>query len=162
MATMTAGAIPTEIVESLAKFKADHPNTGLLGFVMMRFSDTPAHREIISSARNAAGVKISLLRADDKEYHSDLYYNILTYIYGCSFGVAVFERIEQDDFNPNVSFEVGYMLALKKPVLLLKDKNLKVLHTDLVGKLYRPFDAQSISATLPSQITKWLGDQKLV
>ena len=88
--------------------------------------------------------------------------NILTYIYGCEFGIAVFERIETDEFNPNVSLEVGYMLALRKSVRLLKDKTLETLHTDLVGKLYRPFDPQDISDTVSKELMKWLSDKDIV
>ncbi|MCX5713215.1 MAG: hypothetical protein NT033_00025 [Candidatus Omnitrophica bacterium] len=83
------------------------------------------------------------LRADDKCYHDDLFPNILTYLWGCSIGIAVFERLEADEFNPNVSLEVGYMRALGKPICLLKDKTLRTLQTDLIGKLYTPFDPQN-------------------
>ena len=41
----------------------------------------------------------------DKEYHEDLLPNILIYLHGCGMGVAVFERIEAEDFDPNVSLE---------------------------------------------------------
>ena len=109
-----------------------------------------------------ASYGITALRADDKEYHSDLYANVLTYIYGCGFGIAVFERIEEDDFNPNVSLEVGYILALGKPVCLLKDQNLKALQTDLVGKLYRTFDAFEPVDTICPALTKWMQDKKLI
>ena len=47
------------------------------------------------------------LRADDKWYHQSLFPNVMTYMYGCGFGVAVFECIETEDFNPNVALEVG-------------------------------------------------------
>lgn len=43
-------------------------------------------------------------------------------MHGCEFGVAVFDRITEDDFNPNVTLEVGYMLGMGRNVLLLKDK----------------------------------------
>lgn len=69
------------------------------------------------------------------------------------------ERIEADDFNPNVSLEVGYMFALKKPVCLLKDKTLKTLHTALVGKLYRVFDPQDPASSVPPVLTQWLEDK---
>ena len=65
------------------------------------------HRKAIQSTLGTFG--IAALRADDKEYHDDLLPNVLTYIYGCRFGIAVFERLEAEDFNPNVSLEVGYM-----------------------------------------------------
>src|SRR3990172_35156 len=88
--------------------------------------------------------------------------NILTYIYGCEFGIAVFERIESDEFNPNVSLEVGYMLALRKPVCLLKDRTLEILQADLVGKIYRVFDPQDPVGTIQDELSQWLRDKEIV
>lgn len=104
---------------------------------------------------------ITAVRADDKQYHDDLLQNIQTYIYGCGFGIAVFERIEEENFNPNVSLEVGYMLALRKPVCLLKDKTLRTLHADLIGKLYRVFDPQDPLKTISSELSKWMKDKDI-
>lgn len=59
----------------------------------------------------------------------------------CDLGVAVFEQLVEPDFNPNVSLEVGYMLAQKKKLLLLKERSLPRLSSDLVGHLYKEFDA---------------------
>lgn len=82
-------------------------------------------------------------------------------MHACDFGVAVFDRITEDDFNPNVSLEVGYMLGMGKNVLLLKDKTLKSLQTDLTGKLYKPFDTTDIEGTLKPEVDKWLVDKGL-
>jgi len=46
-------------------------------------------------------------------------------MYGCSMGVAGFEQIEAQDFNPNVALEVGNMYAMRKPLCLLKDLTLR-------------------------------------
>ena len=102
---------------------------------------------------------ISGVKANDKDYHDDLYYNVMTYLYGCGFGIAIFERIETEKFNPNVSFEVGYMLALKKDVCLLKDKTLETLHADLVSKLYKVFDPQEPDKTIIGEVSQWLSDK---
>lgn len=153
-------AIPSEILTSLDSFRADFQNTSKTAFLMMRFGNTRAHSEIVQSIRETViPLGISALRADDREYHEDLYYNVLTYIYGCDFGIAVFERIEEEEFNPNVSLEVGCMFGLRKPVCLLKDRTLKTLQTDLMGKLYREFDPQDPRNTIPVQLQKWLRDK---
>lgn len=158
-----AHQVPVEIQQSLREFRLDHPDPKKTAFILMRFGKTSAHNNIVQGIRDTlAPYGISAVRADDKDWHSDLYYNILTCIYGCSFGVAVFERIEQDDFNPNVAFEVGYMTALAKQVCLLKDKNLKGLHTDLIGKLYKTFDPLDPITTIPPELTKWMQDKKLI
>lgn len=154
---------PPEIQNSLRDFQLDYPDPKKVAFILMRFGKTSAHNNIVQGIKDAlAPHGISAVRADDKDWHSDVYYNILTCIYGCSFGIAVFERIEQDDFNPNVAFEVGYMTALGKQVCLLKDKNLRGLHTDLIGKIYKTFDPLDAITTIPPELTKWMQDKKIV
>lgn len=154
---------PIEIQTSLARFQADHPDPYRAAFILMKFSRTDAHRRIADAIKSALTPHgIDGLRADDKDYHEDLFYNVLTYLYGCGFGIAVFERIEEDDFNPNVSLEVGYLLALRKRICLLKDRTLKALQTDLIGKLYREFDPHDPLATIPAEISRWLADNEML
>lgn len=83
-------------------------------------------------------------------------------MYCCDFGIAVFERIKNDVFNPNVSLEAGYMMGLNKKVCLLKDETMRELHTDLVGKLYKSFDTRDVESTLPKQLEVWLRDMEFV
>lgn len=154
--------IPPTIINSIKLFQADHPEPARVAFIMMQFGKTKAHLEITQSIKDCLKqYGIDAVRADDKEYHDDLFPNVLTYIYGCGFGIAVFERIEGDEFNPNVSLEVGYMMALDKPVCLLKDQTLKTLHTDLIGKLYKTFDPQNPKDSIPAKLEKWLTDKSL-
>lgn len=153
-------SLPPEIADSILAFQRDHPDSSKTAFIMMRYGTTVAHSEITSGIKTALSKRgIAGLRADDKQYHDDLFGNILTYLYGCGLGVAVFERLETDDFNPNVSLEVGYMLGLRKPVCLLKDRTLKTLHTDLTGRLYRAFDPQHPIDSIASELTQWLHDK---
>jgi hypothetical protein len=154
---------PVELQDSLRKFKVDYPDPSKVAFLMMQFGTTPAHEKIVQAIRTTLSSHgLIALRADDKEYHDDLFPNVLTYIHGCGFGVAVFERIEADRFNPNVALEVGYMLALRKEVCLLKDRTLQNLHADLLGKLYKSFDPQNPDGTIPKQLKKWLSDKAKV
>lgn len=160
---MTRAHVPTEIQHSLRNFRLDHPDPKKTAFILMKFGQTTAHDRIVQGIRDSLTTHgISAVRADDKDYHTDLYSNVLTYMYGCGFGIAVFERIEREDFNPNVSLEVGYMMALGKHVCLLKDQTLAALHTDLVGKLYKTFDPQDPIASIPSQVSKWMEDRGII
>lgn len=154
---------PPEISQSIERFQKDYPNLTKTGFIMMRFGSTTAHEAIVSA------IKVTLeengiigLRADDKQYHDDLFFNVLTYVYACDFGIAVFERIEMEQFNPNVALEVGYMLALTKPVCLLKDRTLTTLQVDLIGKLYKVFDPLDPNGTIPKELRKWLKDKGII
>ncbi len=155
-------SLPAEITESLTLFRLDHPDPTNLGFIMMHFGKTPAHAAIVSAIKKALqNSNIMGLRADDRAYHEMTFPNIMTYMHGCRFGVAVFERIETDDFNPNVALEVGYMKALRKPVCLLKDETLKALQTDLGGSLYHPFDLQDLDRSISAELARWLHDYDL-
>jgi hypothetical protein len=153
---------PIEIGESLGRFQKEYPDPHKAAFIMMQFASTLAHCSIVEGIRTClAQSGIAGLRADNKSFHDDLFWNVLTYIWGCGFGIAVFERIKAEEFNPNVSLEVGYMLGVKKPICFLKDNTLKTLQTDLVGKLYLPFDPQDPKVSIPPTLTQWLKDKEL-
>lgn len=159
----SAERIPIEIKDSFRRFQADHPDPLKAAFIMMKFGSSNVHDAITAAIRSTLSpFGIQGLRADDKQYSDDLFPNIMTYMHGCGFGIAVFERIDADDFNPNVSLEVGYMLALRKSVCLLSDKTLKKMQTDLVGKLYSPFDTYDIMNTINTQLSKWLSAKNIV
>lgn len=152
-----------ELKPSLERFLKDHPIPQHCAFVMMRFENTGLHERIFKAIEDVcARHGIRALRADNKTYAEDLLPNVRTYMHGCSFGVAVFERLSTNEFNPNVSMEVGYMMAQGKPVCLLKDSTLTALHSDLTGRLYQSFDTQSPEETIPSVLEKWLVDREIV
>ena len=152
-----------ELKPFLERFWEEHQEPKKCGFLMMKFGDTKPHFAIVDTIKTAcAKYGIETLRADDRPYSDDLLSNIRTYMHGCNFGIAVYERVVADDFNPNVSLEVGYMMALGKPVLFLKDTTLRFLHTDLVGRLYETFDVQSPQETIPPVLEKWLKDKSII
>jgi len=155
--------IPPEIGDSLHRFQQAFSNENAVAFLMMRFVEGRPHKKITDTIkRTCADIGITVLRADDREFHSDLYWNIMTYCHGCALGIAVYERIETESFNPNISYEVGYLHALRKPVCILKDKTLRALHADLIGKLYRPFDPHNPESTIPPVLKNWLDDNGLL
>ena len=161
-ASVHQGSEP-ETSQSLARFRADFPEAAKACFVMMRLADTATHNRIFDAIHSSlAPFGIKALRADHRSFHDELWTNVLTYMRGCAFGIAVFERLESDDFNPNVSLEVGYMLALGKPVCLLKDRTLKTLHSDLVCMLYREFDCQNPDQTISVALTQWCKDKRII
>lgn len=150
---------PKEISEEVHQIKKDFEGKKL-AFLIMQFGTSRFHNDIYHSVQKILLKKnIIVLRADYKEYHPDLYYNILSYIYAADFGIAIFDRIDDDSFNPNVAFEVGFMFALNKQVCLLKEKTLKNLPTDIVGKLYKTFDLNNLEESLENSLCKWIDDR---
>jgi nucleoside 2-deoxyribosyltransferase len=153
----------SDIKESLEKFQKDFPNPEKVVFIMMKIPDDEFSPEEVNNNEKILKVIADVLkshgftgiRADYKDYHSELLPNVMTYMEGCEFGIAVFE-----DFNPNVSFETGYMMSNGKPICFLKEKNLSNLHIDIISKLYKDFDS-SEPKTIGPVLEKWLKDNIL-
>ncbi len=85
----------------------------------------------------------------------DLWENIVLYMQHSRYGIVIFEDIEDRDFNPNISLELGFMYALKKRCLLLKEKRMPRLPTDICGRIYRNFDSYNIATSIESEIRNW-------
>jgi len=153
---------PPEIRESLRKFSTAHPDPLKAAFVMMDFEETQLHKDVFARIENKLGeLGINALRADRGKYHDDLYWNVVTHIYGCSCGVAVLDRITDDSINANVTLEVGYMLALRKPVCLLTDDRLPKIPNNLIGKLRYEFSTMNVDDSIDAALDAWLKDQDL-
>ena len=154
---------PPEIVVSLERLRARYPDSKKLGFLVMRFTASKPFARIVEVIKQTAKEhNLVVIRADESEFHADLWGNVRTILHGCSFGIAVYERIERNEPNANVGLEVGYLMAMNKPVLLLKDKTVDTLQSDLTGKLYKPFDPHDPENTIPEQLTRWLKDNGIV
>ena len=123
----------------------------------MRFGSTPEHSAILAALEKVSReTGVPLIRADHRLYHDDLFENVRIYLHGCSFGIAVFEDAEARGFNPNVSLEVGYLHALGKHVLHLKSSSLSKMPTDLLSKLYCPYDSANVDAGTKIFISDWI------
>jgi len=142
----------------LEKFSFDHPAPMKCAFLMMRFEKSEICETITDKIKDICrSYNIEAIRADDKRYSEDLFTNIQTYMHGCGFGIAVFET----EFNPNVSLEVGYMIALRKNVCLMKDETLQLLPSDLIGRLYEPFNTLQLEQ-IQVLLEKWFIEKEIV
>lgn len=141
----------------LRAYLEDHPDPDRNVFLMMRFLDTDQMRAIHRSIAEALAERhFHAVRADDRDYTGELWTNIEVCMAGCHLGVAVFEDIEQREFNPNVSLELGYMLGRRRRCLILKERRLPELPTDVMHRLYKPFDMFNIEETLRAQTLRWI------
>ncbi|WP_321471492.1 EsaB/YukD family protein [uncultured Paludibaculum sp.] len=136
-----------------------YPNPRSNVFLMMRFRPTEHHSQIGQTiATVLAEYSLNLVRADECDYLPQLWDNVEACMNACGFGIAVFEQIDERDINPNVSLELGYMRGQGKKCLLLKERRLPALQTDLSGYLYSEFDAFHIQETIEHQVRRWLAN----
>ena len=145
----------------LDRFFRDHPDYEHNVFVMMRFREEPHYVslfEIIQRTLSHHGLKA--LRVDMRSYpdDDDLWANIVVYTMGCARVIAIFDDFEDRDFNPNVAIEYGFMRALNKRVLILKEQRMPRVPADVTGSRFRPFDMMRLEETVTRQVESWLGD----
>ena len=152
---------PVEISESTRRFRARYPADGPpVGFVMMRFGEGKAYKRLWKAIVDELHeLQLIAVRADEFAFHRQLLDNVRTYAHACDFGVALIERIESEHHNPNIAFEVGYMMALGKPVCFLRDETLRTLQTDLIGVLSSQFLVEN-TKKLRKSIRKWVESQE--
>lgn len=98
-------------------------------FIMTRFLPGNKALESIDKMIRSALKSVGFTghRADDRVYPDDrnLWDNVCTYMVGCKYGISVLEDIVRAEFNPNVALEYGFMRALGKPTLLLKEHRMR-------------------------------------
>ena len=125
-------------------------------FVMMRYRSANHFVQIELSIRKALSHYGLIARlAKDGSVADDLWENITHYMRYSRFGIAVFEDIDEREFNPNISLELGYMYAMNKRCLLLKEKRMPRLPIDICGRIYRDFDALDIQTSIQEQVAEW-------
>lgn len=102
---------------------------------------------------------------DYKIYSDNLLQNLQVHMLGCDFGIGIYKEEEQSlisndkgrnsqgnegnvkpQINPNMSFEVGFMMASGKRVIPIKDSKLPKLTADMQGSLYLEYDKTKLDA----------------
>ena len=135
--------------------------------IITPFRDDPRYREMIQIIKSKLkDYGFNGWVASDRKLHNQLWLNVQAFMLSCKYGIAIFTRneekrdniieIKSSVFNPNVSIELGFMLSRGKEVLILKDKVLKTLPTDMIGALYADLDLDNPINTLPAIIEEWI------
>lgn len=142
----------------LDAFSIDHPKFDRNVFIAMRFRSTEQFAEIDTAVRD--GLRAFGLdghRADGRMYATDgdLWNNVCVYMMGCKYATCIFEEIDEREFNPNVAIEYGFLRAINRQILLLKEQRVPTMPTDMVGKMYRAFNGYKIAETISAEIANW-------
>jgi phosphoserine phosphatase len=158
----------TEIVRRAKDF-CDNSQYDKNVFIMTPYSDDYRYEKVIEITRNTLknnGYNSWL--ASDKKLEPTLWANVQAFMLACKYGIAIFTcgeeskgntvQNETSHFNPNVSIELGFMLSRGKEVLLLKDKALKKMPTDMMGSLYQDFDLNAPEQSLVRILENWCNE----
>lgn len=102
-------------------------------FLMMKFR--PENQLLFEFIRDILiENNFNCVRADQPEWditHSA--YNYITALYCCKYGIALFDKPEENnEYSPNVAYELGIMHNQHKECLILRHGSLKPLPFDLI------------------------------
>jgi hypothetical protein len=75
---------------------------------------------------------------------------------GSSYGVVVYEPPDGIPFNPNVSIEAGFMLAIDRPVLFLANDHLQGLPVDFSGHIFKTYSEDDMFSSRCSAVRDWI------
>jgi protein-tyrosine-phosphatase len=128
-------------------------------FLMIRFRKSDDYAAITAAIEGSlADYDLDLIRADWHQFHDELWSNVRDCMERANYGVAVFETMGGEPLSPNVSLELGYMMAQGKKCLLLCEESAQLLPVDLAGHLCRKFDARDIIGSVQREVSTWLED----
>jgi hypothetical protein len=130
-------------------------------FLMMRFGREPAIKNLVGEIRSILGESgLKVHRADDRNFsrRRNMWDNICIYMLCCRHGIAILEDHYVKEFNANVAIEYGFMVALNKQPLLLKDRGFERLKADVMGTLYESFDIADATGSVRTPLENWLRD----
>jgi hypothetical protein len=139
-------------------------------FVMMKFPDPKMPRPVVdlldaifkTIRDELSRYGLNARRANDKTYAAgrQLWDNLCVYMLGCKYGLAVLEDRSGEDFNPNVALEYGFMRALGRDAVLVKEREFKYIRADVLATIPKEFSIGLVldEQSLRDAIEQWMID----
>lgn len=163
VAALDPTSAPAELVGPLSEFLGEFPfDTNVFGMTRFPSSKEGEPPDVLDSCLaalrstcKAHGLTFHL--ASDRSIVDDLWGNVLAHMWGCRYGIAIFEDHVERGINYNLTIEVGSMLLAGRRTALLKDHTVPAMPTDLVGKIYRSVDLAE-PASVSASIHAWIRD----
>lgn len=140
----------------LEKFAKAYPHLDRNVFIMMPFAGEIAASIHGHVAEGLEALGLIPLRADDRSFAPSLWWNVVTYMLGSSYGIAVYEPQGDVPFNPNVSIEAGFMTALDRPILFLLNEYHRRLPVDWSGHLFKVYRPGNLESSIRACVSDWI------
>ncbi|MBW1298121.1 hypothetical protein [Aquimarina litoralis] len=135
---------------------------GKVGFLIRKFEERSDRNQLVESVKECFEEKgLKIVDALEYTFNIQLWDNIKIYMEHCHFGVVIVDDLTpktDNSFNPNTFLEIGYLLALGKPILILLQNKLEhKLPTNVKAFLYKTFDTQDIyNKNIKNIVFEWI------
>lgn len=153
---------PPALMEAIAKFNDTYPfDTNVFGMTRFAAEDAdnpdPLIAALDSIAATTAAHGLDFHLASDRAIIDELWGNVAGHMWASRYGIAILEDRRDRGMNYNLAIEVGGMLTMGRRCLLLKDKSITHMPTDLVGMIYKSIDLDDL-ASVEAAIHGWVRD----
>lgn len=135
---------------------------GKIGFLIRKFENRPDRNQLVELVKESFLEKgLKIVDALEHTFHMQLWENIKAYMEHCSFGVVIIDDLTpktDNNFNPNTFLEIGYLLALGKPILILLQNSLEQkIPTNIKAFIYTTFDTQDVyNENIKNIVFEWI------
>ena len=132
-------------------------------FVMTKFPEGDGELDqqlkgIIDTVRNGQAERGMRARlASGARFHDWLWDEVEIHLLGCATGIAIVEDRYRPELNPNVAMEWGWMRAMGKRVLFLREQGFAHGRADLGGLRAWDFDWNVPGPGISAALTEWFG-----
>jgi hypothetical protein len=151
---------PPALVSPLRGFLADHPFDNNV-FGMTRFPETkagtadPVGRALAVARGVCADFGLEFHLASDRAITDDVWTNVSAHMWGCRYGIGLFEDRVERGLNYNLVIEIGAMIMTGRRCALLKDGSIEKMPTDFIGMIYKSVDLDD-EGTVRNRLMDWL------
>ena len=159
--TIPAHLAPQHLVGPIDHFLEEHAFDRNV-FGITRFPGDPGTEDgseqidlaIVESRQHLAAYGLELHLASDRSVADELWPNVSASMWACRYGLAIVEDRAGVGLNRNVLIEVGGMLMTGRRCVLLKDRSVDGMPTDLVGHIYKSVDLDD-PESIASAVREW-------
>ena len=154
---------PHELALSLERLRRSHPDPAKLGcYIAPATHDGMGDTIFLALKKTAARHELAILSPEETQFHADPWANIRTILHGCSFGIVAYEYAGGEEPGANAGIAIGYLLALHKPVLLLRGCKVSPQQTDLLRESGEDFDEEDPEHSIPGIVERWLMENGVI
>ena len=133
-------------------------------FIMTKYPDASEAND--TQLQKVINVTVQAIRdggfiprlASDARNHPLLWDNIESYLLYCDQAIAIVEDCHTEELNPNVAMEWGWMRAMGRPVLFLKEVSFSQLRADWEGLVSDTFDWNAPEVRIRPAVVRWLNE----
>ena len=156
--TIGAEFAPLPLAGPIGEFLQEHPFDRNV-FGISRYPAAGDESDPLTSAMDVArstlsGYSLDFHLASDRNVSDEVWSNVAAWMWACRYGVAFIETRTEQGMNRNVLVEVGAMLMTGRRCVLLKDRSVDRMPTDLVGHIYKEIDLDD-TTTVQAALEEW-------